>query len=228
MRYKTSQLVFAFSVISFVVPFRRIFNLRTLSSYHNRKMSETDAITLNREAFKTDVRLIALKIPAKSCMEYLNTFKDNLYMRPKMKKIYEAPDDPQKRLLLLSEKFQDLNLSDLPIELKKINTKYNGEAQEYILQLGYEHYAVDEILKRLLPNLAEVPSAFEQAGHLAHLNLRDEALPYKKLIAQVLLDKNPAIKTVVNKIGNIETEFRTFPMEVRKWYSYFDIDLLYY
>jgi hypothetical protein len=39
-------------------------------------------------------------------------------------------------------------------------------------------------------------------------------LPYKHLIAQVILDKNPTIKTVVNKIGNIETEFRTFPMEV--------------
>ena len=38
----------------------------------------------------------------------------------------------------------------------------------------------------------------------------------KHLIAQVLLDKNPSIKTVVNKIGNIETEFRTFPMEVIK------------
>lgn len=30
------------------------------------------------------------------------------------------------------------------------------------------------------------------------------------------MDKNPkTIRTVVNKIGQIETEFRTFPMEVR-------------
>lgn len=40
-------------------------------------------------------------------------------------------------------------------------------------------------------------------------------LPYKYLIGQVILEKNSAsIRTVVNKIGQIETEFRTFPMEV--------------
>jgi tRNA (guanine37-N1)-methyltransferase len=31
---------------------------------------------------------------------------------------------------------------------------------------------------------------------------------------QVLLDKNAHLKTVVNKTGNIESEFRVFPMEV--------------
>jgi tRNA (guanine37-N1)-methyltransferase len=30
----------------------------------------------------------------------------------------------------------------------------------------------------------------------------------------VILDKHPHLKTVVNKTGNIETEFRVFPMEV--------------
>ena len=34
-------------------------------------------------------------------------------------------------------------------------------------------------------------------------------------MAQVLLDKHPHLKTVVNKTGNIDTEFRVFPMEVR-------------
>lgn len=133
-------------------------------------------------------------------------------MRPKMKRIYDDPEDTQKRLLILDEKFQSID--DLPEHLKQFNTQQGGQAQEHKLELGYEHFSVDEVLNKLLPNLAEIPSAFEQAGHLAHLNLRGEALPYKNLIARVLLDKNPTIKTVVNKIGNIETEFRTFPMEV--------------
>jgi tRNA (guanine37-N1)-methyltransferase len=38
-----------------------------------------------------------------------------------------------------------------------------------------------------------------QVGHIAHLNLRDEQLPYKGLIGQVLLDKVKTVKTVINK-----------------------------
>ena len=65
------------------------------------------------------------------------------------------------------------------------------------------------------PVVKEIPSSFEIAGHIAHVNLNDEALPYKFLIGRAILDKNrPRIRLVVNKIGNIENEFRTFPMEI--------------
>lgn len=52
--------------------------------------------------------------------------------------------------------------------------------------------------------------------HLAHLNIRNQYLPYKKLIAEVLLDKNPHLRTVINKIDNVgsENEYRTFAYEV--------------
>ncbi|KAH8167284.1 hypothetical protein CIB48_g984 [Xylaria polymorpha] len=61
-----------------------------------------------------------------------------------------------------------------------------------------------------------IPTGFNQAGHVAHLNLRDQFLPYKKLIAEVLIDKNPSVRTVINKVANvgIESEFRTFAYEV--------------
>ena len=54
------------------------------------------------------------------------------------------------------------------------------------------------------------------SGRLAHLNLRDKHFPYKKVIAEVLVDKNPAIRTVINKVDNVgsESEFRTFQYEV--------------
>ncbi|MCL7026106.1 hypothetical protein MKW94_013109, partial [Papaver nudicaule] len=71
------------------------------------------------------------------------------------------------------------------------------------------------ILEALLPEGAVVPSSFETVGHIAHLNLRDEHLPYKKLIAQVVLDKNrPKIQTVVNKVESIQNEYRTMQLEV--------------
>ncbi len=70
------------------------------------------------------------------------------------------------------------------------------------------------------------PSAFETVGHIAHLNLRDEHQPFKYLIGQIILkvctnlpltsipQKNPSIRTVVTKLGKIESEYRTFQMEV--------------
>lgn len=72
----------------------------------------------------------------------------------------------------------------------------------------------------LPPNLRDehdgIPSGFNQAGHVAHMNLKEAFLPYKKLIAEVLLDKNPSIKTVINKVADVgtESEFRTFAYEV--------------
>jgi tRNA (guanine37-N1)-methyltransferase len=51
---------------------------------------------------------------------------------------------------------------------------------------------------------------------IAHLNLREEVLPYKHIIANVLKDKSPYITTVINKAETIgdESEFRTFKYEV--------------
>ncbi len=59
-----------------------------------------------------------------------------------------------------------------------------------------------------------MPSSFETVGHVAHLNLRDELIPFKHTIGAVLLAKNPVLRTIVNKTGAIGSQFRTFPMEV--------------
>lgn len=51
---------------------------------------------------------------------------------------------------------------------------------------------------------------------IAHLNLREQYLPYKYLIGQILLDKNPNVRTVINKIEDVGSTnpYRTFPYEV--------------
>jgi tRNA (guanine37-N1)-methyltransferase len=86
----------------------------------------------------------------------------------------------------------------------------------YTLHLDYSFWKTDEILKSILPEelLDDIPGGFSQAGHLAHLNLRDEYKPYGKLIGQVILDKNPSLLTVVDKANTIANKFRTFPLEL--------------
>ena len=82
------------------------------------------------------------------------------------------------------------------------------------IDTDYASLSAAEVLTRLLPPGSEVPSAFETVGHIAHVNLRDELLPWKAVVGQVLLDKNPKLRTVVNKVGSITNEWRVFPMEV--------------
>uniref|UniRef100_A0A0G4H8R3 tRNA (guanine(37)-N1)-methyltransferase n=1 Tax=Chromera velia CCMP2878 TaxID=1169474 RepID=A0A0G4H8R3_9ALVE len=60
----------------------------------------------------------------------------------------------------------------------------------------------------------EIPQSFETVGHIAHLNLRKEHLPFKFQIGQVVLDKNAHIRTVVNKRSNLKNEFRTMDLEL--------------
>ena len=98
----------------------------------------------------------------------------------------------------------------------------NGVARirPYELILTYDDWTMGDILDAILPHVPDSeehnPSGFAQVGHIAHLNLREQFLPYKHLIGQVLLDKNAQVKTVVNKISDVGTEsvFRTFPYEV--------------
>lgn len=82
------------------------------------------------------------------------------------------------------------------------------------LHLGFDQLTTGEVLRQLLPPGMDIPSAFETAGHLAHVNLRDEQLPYRELIGQVILAKNPHLRTIVNKVGVIDSTFRHFQLEV--------------
>lgn len=207
-----------FSFSGFKVPVKLLRNTR-MSSITSLSKSATTADVIDKSKFNKSIPLISLKIPAKLCNVYLATCKDICFNRPKVRRIYTIENDPDHRLLLLAEDIK--GEEDFPVELKELNSTHGAVSEPFSFQITYDQLGVDECLKQLLPaEIAEIPCSFEQAGHLAHVNLREECLPYKHIIGQVILDKNPAIKTVVNKVGNIETEFRTFPMEVWTLSSY--------
>ncbi len=79
---------------------------------------------------------------------------------------------------------------------KQLNTKYHlimitgpqVELQRETSSRSLSDCLLDHILRELLPAEVEVPSSFETVGHIAHLNLREQHLPYKNVIGQVILD----------------------------------------
>ena len=173
----------------------------------------------------------AIIVPARRTAEIRRNLSHVLMQRPKMKDVHEVlpnellhgEDAKSVRKLALK-----LSLSTSTARCGATDSIYTDPALRKLLdevetirrsthtvRICYDTFTVDEILRRVLPkSITEVPSSFETAGHLAHINLREDLLPYKHIIGQTMLDKNRGVGIVVNKIGTIENEFRTFPMEI--------------
>lgn len=100
----------------------------------------------------------------------------------------------------------------------------------YEVKLDYDFWTYHEIASAVLPIVpdpaaiadpnnphdSEIPSGFTTVGHVAHFNLRDQYAEHKHLIGAIVLDKNPTIRTVINKIDDVgeASAFRTFRYEV--------------
>ena len=64
-------------------------------------------------------------------------------------------------------------------------------------------------------------------GTQAHLNLRSQFLPHKYTIAGVIRDKNPSVRTVINKVDTVgsQNEYRTFQYEVLAGEDCLDVEV---
>ncbi|XP_047308944.1 tRNA (guanine(37)-N1)-methyltransferase 2 [Impatiens glandulifera] len=171
---------------------------------------------LDESKFETHLKLWALRVPRELCKVVSRILNGYLLDKPRVKPINEDPTSEKTRYLVLSEKVQHSDLSDIPSEkIDELKLLFEVEVVPYSLTLGYSYWGADHVLKQILPPGVEVPSSFETVGHIAHLNLTDDTLPYKNVIAKVIYDKNhPRIRTIVNKVGSITNEFRVPKFEV--------------
>ncbi|KAK7058545.1 tRNA(m(1)G37)methyltransferase [Paramarasmius palmivorus] len=171
---------------------------------------------LDKSAFRKTIPVLAMRVPASRTATLLKTglSKNYLVGIPKVKPAVRdpsAPEDGDRLLLLNASKEADI----APETLEFLKSEGNGFVN-HDLVLDYDHWTASEILRAILPeNLWDgAPTGFAATGHIAHMNLNEEYLPFKHVIGQVFLDKNKSIKTVVNKLDNIDTQFRFFEMEV--------------
>uniref|UniRef100_A0A8B9Q0S3 tRNA (guanine(37)-N1)-methyltransferase n=1 Tax=Apteryx owenii TaxID=8824 RepID=A0A8B9Q0S3_APTOW len=169
---------------------------------------------LNREAFKRTVVVPVLKVKKEIIGTLLKSLKHTVLQRPGLKRVIEDPEDENSRLLILDpHKIPEFSLGESEQEvLKQFNIP--PAVCKYDLELTYDNFKSEEILRAVLPEGQDVTSGFSRVGHIAHLNLRDHQLPYRHLIGQVIIDKNPGVTCVVNKTSIIDSTYRNFQMEV--------------
>ncbi|GLU09824.1 hypothetical protein SLE2022_266630 [Rubroshorea leprosula] len=155
---------------------------------------------LDESKFDVHLKLWALRIPRELCKTATRLLNGYLLDKARVKPITEDPTCEKNRYMILSEKVQNPDLSDIPDEkLEELKKLCKIEIVPYSLTFGYSYWTADHILKQILPPGAEVPSSFETID----------------VIAKVIYDKNyPRIRTVVNKVGTITNEFRVPKFEI--------------
>lgn len=172
--------------------FRTIMEkLSSISSLFLPPKTVRGAKILNKEAFKTIINLPALRIEAKKCSLFLKNLGKCLLNQPRMRNIVSDTGAKDKRILLLNPQ---KSLETLDQKDQEFAKSHGAEETTYDLILGYEHWTAEQVLRAVLPaEISEVPSSFETIGHIAHVNLRDSQLDYKKLIGRCFLlrDKHP-------------------------------------
>ena len=139
---------------------------------------------------------------------------DNIYITkfsPDEKKSLEDILNPEKNSDL--KKDDKYSIIEEQITLNEKNFSYEDMFKYFIedeinnKKLVENETSIDQLLKSL-------PNGFEIVGKIAHMNLRDQYLKYKYFIGQLILDKNPSLSTVINKVGKIDNVYRTYEMEI--------------
>ena len=170
----------------------------------------SERIELDREAFRRTLRVKALRVPSRLSQDIRRLVGPHLLTTARVRPVQRDTNDAMRRVLLK----EDVAEANVPEEVQRLLEREDVEWVDHDLSLGYEHLSAAEVIRKLLATTVVVPTAFESIGHIAHLNLRPEHAPYRHAIGQVLLDKNPIIRTVINKLSTVENAFRVMEYEV--------------
>lgn len=127
-----------------------------------RKIELVNRSMLDESKFDVHLNLWALRIPRELCKAAIKILNGYLIDRPRIKPVTEDPTCDKNRYVILSEKVQTPELSEIPeMKLEELKGLCTIERVPYSLTLGYSYWGADHILKQILPPEVEVPSSFE-------------------------------------------------------------------
>ncbi|XP_071767106.1 tRNA (guanine(37)-N(1))-methyltransferase [Centroberyx gerrardi] len=174
---------------------------------------------LDREAFTQTVTVPALRVPKGVLNKVVKSLRKSTIQRPGVPRVLQDKENSSEtddfRLILLDPHRVSSPGSFSEAEAEALRSfGVAEELQNYELSLTYDNLKSEEVLEAVLPEGLDVTSGFSRVGHIAHMNLRDHQLPYRNLIGQVIMDKNPGVTCVVNKTNIIDSTYRNFKMEV--------------
>lgn len=198
-------------------------------------------VDLNRDAFKKQIKIPKLRISEEINLNHILPIIKTLLLKMEnlkpiqtftgtktdnndsMKLKYEHGDDKdthnsndnlqQNIKEILLHPLAVKNWNDIPKDIEKFGISEKNFCFETI-ELTYDNWKADEILKSILPNDKESLTSYSRIGHIVHVNLRDHLLPYKKIIGEILKDKVISCRTVIHKAQTIENTYRNFNLEL--------------
>ena len=122
-------------------------------------------------------------------------------------------DDDECKLVLLHP--DTPSFDHLDDEIRNILQDCRGDGPVVPQHFSYRNFTAAFILHTVLPVAVHPPpTAFETIGHVAHLNLRTQHLPYRHVIGQILVETLPNIETVIHKVGQVQGPYRTYDLQV--------------
>ncbi|OJJ48535.1 hypothetical protein ASPZODRAFT_158221 [Penicilliopsis zonata CBS 506.65] len=181
---------------------------------------------LDRSAFRKAIPLAAATVFKTSDIsrvrKELMRGRDALII-PRLNNIQEIKEKEDgggeilRKCVLLREDIKHDDSTTWSPNVSELVEKGTVSMRPYTLELDYNYWTYSEIIHSIIPEelLSDVPAGYAQVGHVAHLNLREQYLPFRFLIAEILNDKVPTVRTVINKTQDVgsHSEFRTFPFE---------------
>ncbi|KAL4437863.1 hypothetical protein ABPG74_001034 [Tetrahymena malaccensis] len=172
---------------------------------------------LDIQNYKEEIQLCGIRLAKEKANNFIEQHRKFIFEKTHFNKVVNLGkiDGVDLRLILLKQDFQEQDFpekwpKDLVDDIQK--SSFQIVTQKYVLTL--DNYSSLEFLTKFLPSEVPIPTGYEIVGHIAHFNLTQEQLPYKKIIGETILHKNKCIKTVVNKLEKLHNVYRTPELEV--------------